>query len=132
MPLTFLPGDEAFYASDSPTSTFSGVFEDDGETGYFYAYDRAREEDRILDAMHILRRAQRGRPRDPVRGGDPLVGRRAEGRAADRRLPTRGHRLRRAARLLPQQLPAPRRPWRADERVPWDDSLMRLFDWPAA
>lgn len=49
----FLPGDETFYASDSPQHSFSAVFEDDGETGYLYAYDRMREADPILDALHI-------------------------------------------------------------------------------
>ena len=33
MGAVFTPGDETFYASDSPTSSFSGVFEDDGQTG---------------------------------------------------------------------------------------------------
>ena len=54
MSATFTPGEETFYASDSPTSSVSGVFEDNGETGYFYAYDRAAPKDaRILDACHI-------------------------------------------------------------------------------
>ena len=51
MAAAFTPGEETFYASDSPTSSFSGVFEDDGQTGYFYAYDRPAPDDaRILDA----------------------------------------------------------------------------------
>jgi hypothetical protein len=49
----FIPGDETWYASDSPTSSFSGIFEDDGQTGYFYAYDRSQEASPILDAVHI-------------------------------------------------------------------------------
>jgi hypothetical protein len=52
--VSFTPGDRTFYTSDSLSSSFSGVFEDDGDTGYFYAYDRtAPEDDRILDACHI-------------------------------------------------------------------------------
>ncbi len=39
--------------SDSPGSHFSVVFEDDGETGYFYAVDRAKGKISILDALHI-------------------------------------------------------------------------------
>jgi len=50
---SFLPGAETWYASDSPSSTFNAVFEDDGDTGYFYAYDRALSEAPILDAVHI-------------------------------------------------------------------------------
>jgi hypothetical protein len=40
-------------ASDSPSSRFSAVFEDDGETAYFYAYDRGKSTQPILDALHI-------------------------------------------------------------------------------
>ena len=49
----FLPGHKTWHASDSPTSNFSAVFEDDGDTGYFYAYDRAASGNKILDAVHI-------------------------------------------------------------------------------
>lgn len=49
----FLPGRDAWYASDSPSGTFSAVFEDDGETGYFYAHDRSAQQQPILDAVHI-------------------------------------------------------------------------------
>jgi len=49
----FLPGVETWYASDSPRTRFSGVFEDDGATAYFYAYDRETPSEPILDAVHI-------------------------------------------------------------------------------
>ena len=50
----FIPGGvPVFIAADSPTEHFSRVSEDDGETGYFYAYDRRTEEDQILDAVHV-------------------------------------------------------------------------------
>ena len=29
------------------------MFEDDGDTGYLYAYDRSREDDPILDAVQV-------------------------------------------------------------------------------
>jgi hypothetical protein len=48
----FFPGKKAWYASDSPTAQFTAIFEDEGDTGYFYAYDRAGGV-RVLDAMHI-------------------------------------------------------------------------------
>src|SRR5215218_10143932 len=41
VPQQFLPGDETWYATDSPASTYSAVFEDDGGTAYFYAFERA-------------------------------------------------------------------------------------------
>jgi hypothetical protein len=47
----FTPGTEAWFASDSPSSPVSVVFEDDGESGYFYAHDRERTS--ILDAIQI-------------------------------------------------------------------------------
>ena len=37
----------------SPEGDFAAVFEDDGETGYFYALDRERLVDPILDAVCI-------------------------------------------------------------------------------
>ena len=49
----FYPGTDVWLASDSSSSAYSGVFEDDGETAYFYAYDRANPEEPILDAVHI-------------------------------------------------------------------------------
>lgn len=50
---TFKPGDNTFLASDSPTYPHGASFEDDGETGYFYALDLNRSENMILDALHI-------------------------------------------------------------------------------
>jgi hypothetical protein len=47
------PGHRLFLPSDSNTSAFSAVFEDDGQTAYFYAYDRSRPAQRILDAVHV-------------------------------------------------------------------------------
>lgn len=49
----FQPGEESFLDSNSPSNSFSVVFEDDGTTGYFYALDTANEDQMILDAMHI-------------------------------------------------------------------------------
>lgn len=49
----FRPGDRTYFGSDSPTYPHSAAFEDDGETGYFYAMDLSRSKDMILDAVHI-------------------------------------------------------------------------------
>lgn len=49
---TFTPGHVTWYASDSPVAAFTVIFEDDGETGYFCAHDRA-DESRVLDAVHL-------------------------------------------------------------------------------
>ena len=48
-----LPGDEAWYASDAPAGPHSVVFEDDGNTGYFYAVERRGADMQILDAVQI-------------------------------------------------------------------------------
>jgi predicted transcriptional regulator len=53
----FQPGDKSFAAEGSPGGQFSAVFEDDGETGHFYAVDLTRTERMILDAGHIYNAA---------------------------------------------------------------------------
>jgi hypothetical protein len=50
--MQFRPGTALFFASPSPSSQFSCVFEDDGEAAYFYAYERSPGAS-ILDAVHI-------------------------------------------------------------------------------
>jgi len=50
---TFRPGDNSFVASDAPGHQHGAFFEDDGETGYFYAVDLTRAENKVLDAMSI-------------------------------------------------------------------------------
>ena len=51
---SFKPGQHYDLGSDSPSKPYSVVFEDDGETGYFYACEEGQDGDgRILDAVHI-------------------------------------------------------------------------------
>ncbi|MES2390456.1 MAG: DUF2251 domain-containing protein [Acidobacteriota bacterium] len=52
-PWTFHPGDKLWAPSDALEGSYSAFFEDDGETGYFYAYDRGSEEHPILDGVFI-------------------------------------------------------------------------------
>jgi hypothetical protein len=48
------PGSEAILADNSPVAAHGVVFEDDGETGYFYALDLLPGgEQQIVDAVHI-------------------------------------------------------------------------------
>jgi hypothetical protein len=47
------PGQDTFVESFSPENRFGVVFEDDGETAYFYAVEKDQEGMRILDALHI-------------------------------------------------------------------------------
>ena len=46
-------GTETVIESDSPDETRGVVFEDDGETGYFYARDYSMPEHYFVDALHI-------------------------------------------------------------------------------
>jgi hypothetical protein len=46
-------GEPVVIEAASRTESVAVVFEDDGETGYFYSVDVSNDELRILDAMHI-------------------------------------------------------------------------------
>lgn len=50
---TITVGEEIAIFGDSPQGRFSTIFEDDGKTGYFYAWDNEKSNDKILDALHI-------------------------------------------------------------------------------
>jgi len=49
------PGEDLFAESFSPESPYGVVFEDDGQTAYFYAVEKDKEGTglRVLDALHI-------------------------------------------------------------------------------
>jgi hypothetical protein len=63
-----VPGDDTFIESFSAENNYGVVFEDDGETAYFYALetDSENKEQRILDALHIYETA------DKAPGGQPV------------------------------------------------------------
>jgi hypothetical protein len=47
-------GDAAVFEATSPSGQYAVVFEDDGETGYFYGLDLSRPtDDPIVDALHL-------------------------------------------------------------------------------
>ncbi|HEX7817664.1 DUF2251 domain-containing protein [Dyella sp.] len=46
-------GNEQFIESPAPGGRYAVVFEDDGDTGYFYALDLSKGEQPIADALHI-------------------------------------------------------------------------------
>ena len=50
---TIRVGVEAVIESDSPDGLRGVVFEDDGDTGYFYARDFSRPEPLFVDALHV-------------------------------------------------------------------------------
>jgi hypothetical protein len=54
MEQTFTVGSEAVIEAPAPTGPYMVVFEDDGDTGYFYAVDTSRDhDDQVLDATAI-------------------------------------------------------------------------------
>lgn len=52
---SFIIGSAVIVDSDASENNYSVIFEDDGDTAYFYAAERTAAEDglRILDAVHI-------------------------------------------------------------------------------
>lgn len=52
---SFVMGEDVFIESNSPENSYGVIFEDDGDTAYFYAIETApgKQEPRILDALHI-------------------------------------------------------------------------------
>jgi hypothetical protein len=46
-------GEALVLEGPSPKEPFAAVFEDDGDSGYFYALDTTRAENPIMDALHI-------------------------------------------------------------------------------
>jgi hypothetical protein len=51
-------GEQLVVESSSPKAAFGVVFEDDGDTGYFYGIDLSRKPQAILDALLIYDVAQ--------------------------------------------------------------------------
>ena len=49
----FAVGTADFVEGAAPNGSFAVVFEDDGDTGYFYALDKSQSSQPIQDAMHI-------------------------------------------------------------------------------
>ena len=55
----FIAGEEMFIESSSSENKYAVVFEDDGETGYFYALsvNKTDGEQIVLDALHVYEAA---------------------------------------------------------------------------
>ena len=128
----FLPGDRGWFASDSPSSSFSGVFEDDGETGYFYAYDRSRTDNPILDALHIYN-VRNVTDREIESEVEILWS--ADGLKAALLINDYPHAIldfEGKRGYCRTGFPPPTGGWRASTREPWDDSLVQWFRTPDA
>jgi hypothetical protein len=66
----FVPGEDNFIESFTPENSYGVVFEDDGETGYFYAVEKDKDGAglRVLDALHIYEVAEFLAARDAIEG----------------------------------------------------------------
>ncbi|KLI98311.1 DUF2251 domain-containing protein [Luteimonas sp. FCS-9] len=51
-------GEAGHVQGDAPEGPYSAVFEDDGDSGYFYALDARQSDQPIQDALHIYDVAQ--------------------------------------------------------------------------
>lgn len=50
---TIVVGQPVVIEGPAPDTNYAAVFEDDGETGYFYALDLGQKKQKIVDARHI-------------------------------------------------------------------------------
>jgi hypothetical protein len=70
---SFVQGGDTFLESFSPDHNYGVVFEDDGQTGYFYAVEKDAEGQglRVLDALHIYEVPESPDPAAP--GAEPAT-----------------------------------------------------------
>jgi hypothetical protein len=126
----FRPGAEVWIASDSATSPYSGVFEDDGETAYFYAYDRGNPEQPILDAVHIYNVANIvERDRGSESQAEVLWS--TDGLKAGLLINDYLHAVidfERRKAYCRTNFPPPGGAWSSPEREPWSDALAKLLE----
>lgn len=102
---TFRLGSDVFFAEDAPGGQHSAFFEDDGETGYFYAVDLTRPDNVILDARSDLQRPKCCGPRSSIRLVHCVVRGRVEVRTSNQQLRARWVRFCCETRLLSHKLP---------------------------
>lgn len=123
----FRPGTDTWIASGSPSSRFSAVFEDDGQTAYFYAYDRANSEQAILDAVHIYNVAS---VVDWDQDSEVAVIWSADGLKAGLLINGQLHAVldfESRKGYCRNNFPPPGGAWAAPERAPWSDELGKLL-----
>jgi len=126
----FRPGNKVWVASDSYCSSFSAVFEDDGETGYFYAYDRDRSDKPILDAVHVYD-VDHVAARDRKSDCEAEIFWSTDGMKAGLLINDYLHAIidfgaRRA--YCRSNYPPPGGHWTSPQREPWRDELAKLLD----
>ena len=119
-------GSKTVLQSEAPSGAFSVVFEDDGDTGYFYALAPGAEALELLDALHVYN------AEDELRGTDcslELIWS-ADGQRAGLRLNGSLWALFDFVRhkgWCRSNFPPPAGRWQGGEREPWNDAFLKLF-----
>jgi hypothetical protein len=128
MSIEFTPGRDTWYPNDSLSSSYSVVFEDNGETAYLYAWDRDGKDGKgqILDACHIYDVASVV-DRDRNQPSVAEVWWSEDGLKAALMINKHPHAV---VDFTARQMycrsnwPPPGGPWAGGERLPWRDELL--------
>jgi hypothetical protein len=62
----WIAGEDLFIESFAPENAYGVVFEDDGDTAFFYAVEKTADELHILDALHIHENDEEAEPLPPA------------------------------------------------------------------
>ena len=119
-------GSKAVLQSDAPSGVHTVVFEDDGDTGYFYALAPGAEALELLDALHVYN------AEEDLRGVDCTIELlwSADGSRAGLRLNAALWAVfdfERQKGWSRSNFPPPAGRWQGGEREPWNDALLKLF-----
>ena len=119
-------GSKAVLQCDAPSGAWSVVFEDDGDTGYFYALEPVDDALELLDALHVYN------AEDDLRGIDCTIELlwSADGARAGLRLNASLWALfdfEQRKGWCRSDFPPPQGRWQGGEREPWSDALLKEF-----
>ena len=119
-------GSKTVLQSEASSGAYSVVFEDDGDTGYFYALAPGAEALELLDALHVYN------AEEELRGTDCSLQLlwSADGMKAGLRLNAALWAVfdfERQKGWCRSEFPPPQGRWRGGEREPWDPALINLF-----
>jgi hypothetical protein len=119
-------GSKAVLQSEAASRHYSVVFEDDGDTGYFYALAPGAEALELLDALHVYNAEAE------LRGVDCTIELlwSADGSKAGLRLNAALWAVfdfERHKGWCRSEFPPPQGRWQGGEREPWDPALIAQF-----
>jgi len=119
-------GSPVMLQSEAPSAQMSVVFEDDGDTGYFYALAPGAEALELLDALHVYNAEQ------DLRGTECRIELlwSADGMKAGLRLNAALWAVfdfEQRKGWCRSEFPPPQGRWQGGEREPWDPALLKQF-----